>query len=363
MQAVDYRKAEDGLVGILDEDELGVVGGTAETHIGNGADDTPTVVERQVHLVSKVARLPADNAQNDVLVINTGCQTRDETLHNISLGEDALYCPSSELATVVLHLSSNDGTTLGDKLAPPVKSTTAALSLAVELVESVDADVLVLAADGVPLDGVDLWVTVGHGDLGGLVLNNNLVGEVVVDVGGLLGEGVRLVDGVLATIGSIERGVGGVLVDCHHIKGGIITLIQEDLVALSRDDNIPGVNGSRRAHEHGENAIGGEDVVDILSLVGVEVQLSQTVEVDLLEQLPLSLDVDTGITVTSRLVIILPAEATTATASVVSTTTVVAPSATSTGTAPCELGSSASGTGLTTALAAATGEDGAATIS
>jgi hypothetical protein len=84
------------------------------------------------------------------------CLQRDSPkLHDVSASEDALYCPSGELAAVVLHLGSNNSTTLSDELASPVKSATASLSLAVELVEGVDADVLVLAADSVLLDSVN----------------------------------------------------------------------------------------------------------------------------------------------------------------------------------------------------------------
>lgn len=307
-------QTEDRLVRVLDEDKLGILALATETHVGDGANNTPTIGEREVHLVSEIAGLPADNAQYDVLVIGAGSKTGNKTadrlakhssitklanspkLHHVCAGKDALNCPAGELATVVLHLGSNNSTTLGNKLASPVKSTAAALSLAVKLVESMDADVLILAADGVPLNGVDLCsddkvdrlllvegkvepsvlvglagrrvgilrrvvegIAVSHSDLRRLALDDDLVSEVVVDVGGLLGKGIGLVDGVLTTISGIERSIGGILIDRHHIKGGIIALVQEDLVTLSRDDNVPGVNGSRRAHEHGQNTIRGED--------------------------------------------------------------------------------------------------------
>lgn len=310
-----------------------------------------------------------------------------------------------------------------------------------------DADELVVAADGVLLHRVHLgshdqvnrlllvgrqveppvlvglaggWVGVlgrvvegvgvGHGGLGRLALVDDLVGKVVVDVGGLLGEGVGLVDGVLATVGGIKRSVDSVLVDRHHVESGIIALVQEDLVAVSRNDDIPGVHGAGRAHEHGEDAVGGKDgglvlvgellddgigrggdvvggsvdggelplgtldgrlvvgavvvveetvVVDILAIVGVEVQLGQTVKVNLLKQLPLGLDVDAGIAVASRLVIVLPAEATTAGASVGPAAPVVASVALSTtSTSPLELLPSTSGAaGLALATSTSTGED------
>lgn len=241
----------------------------------------------------------------------------------------------------------------------------------------------------------------------------------MVDIGGLLGESGGLVDGVLTTIGSIEGSIGGVLVDGDHVEMGIVTLVDEDLVALSNNDDIPGVYGTGRAHEHGENAVGGEDgslvllsellddgirgggdvvsstvdgcelllgaldgvlvegavigveeavVVDILTIVSLQVQLSQTVEINLLEKLPLRLDVDTSIAVASRLVPILPAKAAAtpgtgvlATTTVV-TTTAVAPS--TTGTGPLELSTSTPGIASSTTLATATtGEDGTSAVS
>lgn len=73
-------QSENGLVGVLDKDELGVLAGTAETHVGDSADDTPTVVEGQVHLVGEVTGLPADNTQDDMLIVGAGSHTGNETV-------------------------------------------------------------------------------------------------------------------------------------------------------------------------------------------------------------------------------------------------------------------------------------------
>lgn len=295
-------------------------------------------------------------------------------------------------------------------------------------------DELVVAADGVLLDGVDLGtddkvevvllavggevelavlvglagrrvrvlggvvegVGVGHLELLALALDDDLVGKVVVDVGSLLGESAGHVEAVLGAVRGVHGGVGGVLVDSDHVERGVITLVEEDLVALHRDDNVPGVDGPRGTHEHGEDAVGGEDgglvlvgelldhrigrsrnivrsavngvelaletldgglvvgavvVVDeavgvnLLALVGIQVELGEAVVVNLLEQLPVGLDVNTGVTVAGGLVVVLPAEAaaTTATAS----------------SAPFEASSVAS----TAALLAATGDGRSATTS
>lgn len=73
-------QSKNGLVGVLNKDELGVLGAAAEDHVGNSANDTPTVVKGQVHLVGEITRLPADNAQDHVLIIGAGCHTGNETV-------------------------------------------------------------------------------------------------------------------------------------------------------------------------------------------------------------------------------------------------------------------------------------------
>lgn len=284
----------------------------------------------------------------------------------------------------------------------------------------VEAAVLVgLGGRGdVLLGGVVEGVLVGHVDLVGLALDDNLVGEVVVDKGSLLGKGVGLVDAILGTLGSLERRIGGVLVDGDKVESGVVALVKEDLVALAGDNDIPRGDGAGSTHEHGEGAVGGEDgglvllgellddgvgrggdvvgstvdsgepalgvlddglvvgavvgveeavVIDILTLVGLEVELAKTVVVDLLNQLPVTLDVDRSITVALGLVIILPAEATTArtgvtaatTATVKATavllTTATCPLEGLTATTPASLGTS------TTALATASSEDSTTT--
>lgn len=343
---------------------------------------------------------------------------------------------------------------MSNELASPVKSATAALSLAVEFVEGADGDELVLTAGRALLHGIDfgtdnqvhrllvvgrqveLSVLVGlagsrvgilrrvvegvgiaHLDLGGLALVHNLVGKVVVDVRGLLGEGRGLVDDVLSAIGSVKRSIGSVLVDSDHVQVGVVTLVEEDLVALAHDDDIPGVYGARRAHEHGQNAVSSENgggillgellddgigrsgdvvggtvdgrelllgtldgllvertvvvveetiVFQVLALISIQVQLSQTVEVNLLEQLPVSLDVNTGIAVASRLVVILPTKATTSSGTSVRSATSVVTALSATSSSALELASSSSATGIATSTALATtasGEDGTSTIS
>lgn len=379
-------------------------------------------------------------------------------LHYVSLGQDTLDSPSGKLGAVVLHLSGDHSTTLADQLRPPVQSTSTTLCLVVELVEGLDGDVLVLAADGVLLNGINLssdnqvhglfivegqvespvlvgfagrWLGLLRGIVEGVgvshldplvVVAHNLVGKVVVDVGSLVREGGRLVDTILVSIGTLERGIGSVFVDRDHVKRSVLTLVQEDLVALSYNDDIPGVDGSRCAHQRRENAVSGEDSclillsqlldnrirgssnivcstvdrseslftgldsclvvgavvvleetvgVNILTLVGVQVEFSESVEVDLLKQLPVSLDVDARVAVSLRLVVVLPAETPSAscritTSSTTATAIIVAPIAllATSSTTLAELLPSSSGVLLdATALTATTsGEDCTTTV-
>lgn len=71
-------ETQDGLVGVLDEDELAVL--ALEAHVGDGADDAPAVGQGEVHLVGEVAGLPADDAEDDVLVVGAGVDAGDETV-------------------------------------------------------------------------------------------------------------------------------------------------------------------------------------------------------------------------------------------------------------------------------------------
>lgn len=71
-------QAEDGLVGVLDQHVPAVV--ALQAHVGDGAHDAPAVGQRQVHLVGEVARLPAHDAQDDVLVVLLGVGAGDEAV-------------------------------------------------------------------------------------------------------------------------------------------------------------------------------------------------------------------------------------------------------------------------------------------
>ena len=196
---------------------------------------------------------------------------------------------------------------------------------------------------------------VRHLDLVGLGLAHDLQREDIVDVGGLEHESAGAVDGVLVAFGCLERGIGGVFVDGDHVQVGVVALVDEELVVSLGDDQIPRVDGLCGTHEHGEDAVGGEDgslvligevvqdgvargsdvvggaledvefalrgdgagllvvaavvvveeavAVDVLALAGGQIQLAQARKVNLLQHLPVGLDLHRGITVALGLVV------------------------------------------------------------
>lgn len=167
-----------------------------------------------------------------------------------------MHSPSGKLARVVLHLSGENSTPLACQLGPPVQSTAGSLCLVVELVQGLDGQVLVLTVDVILNNSVELcpdnqvqrlvvlvqrqiesavpvclgrWrvgldflvvkgMLVGHVDLLGLGLGNDLEGEDVVDVRSLQHQGTWAVDGVLVALGNFERRVCGVLIDSNHVQ-------------------------------------------------------------------------------------------------------------------------------------------------
>lgn len=198
----------------------------------------------------------------------------------------------------------------------------------------------------------------------------------MVDVGSLLHQGANGVDGIFATLAGLHGRIGGVLVDSHSVDVGALALVDEKLVALAGDDQVPRVYGSRSTHEHRENVVGGENrglvpvcelldnrvqrsgnvvcgaldnvelpdrgwgtgllvksavvvveesvVVKVLSITSVEVELGQTVEINLLKKLPGILGLNRSLTSALRLVPISEAKPTsTATASTGSIAVVV----------------------------------------
>lgn len=73
----DLVKADGGLVGVLDKHELAVV--FAHNEVDEGADNSPAVVDVEVHLAGELARLVAKHAENNVIGVALGVGTGDET--------------------------------------------------------------------------------------------------------------------------------------------------------------------------------------------------------------------------------------------------------------------------------------------
>lgn len=70
-------EAENGLVGVLDQNVLAFV--HLHAHVDDGADDTPSVVEVERHLRGEVTRLVGEDAEDDVVVVVLGVGAGDES--------------------------------------------------------------------------------------------------------------------------------------------------------------------------------------------------------------------------------------------------------------------------------------------
>jgi hypothetical protein len=71
-------QSQHGLVRVLDEDILAIV--HLEAHVSDGSDDTPAIVEVEGHLVSEVAGLVGEHAEDDVVVVVLGVGAGNETV-------------------------------------------------------------------------------------------------------------------------------------------------------------------------------------------------------------------------------------------------------------------------------------------
>jgi hypothetical protein len=131
-------KSKDGLVGVLNQDVLALI--HLETHVDDSTNNGPSVVEIECHLVGEVTGLVSEDTEDDVIIVvlrvcsgneSRSCQqasfvrVRNLTihipkLHGIGLGEDALYCPSGQLARVVFHFGCKNSTSLTRQLSAPI---------------------------------------------------------------------------------------------------------------------------------------------------------------------------------------------------------------------------------------------------
>ena len=60
-------EAKNRLVGVLNQHVLALL--HLETHVDNSADDSPSIIEVERHLVSEVAGLVCENTEDDVVVV------------------------------------------------------------------------------------------------------------------------------------------------------------------------------------------------------------------------------------------------------------------------------------------------------
>jgi hypothetical protein len=70
-------ESKDGLVRIFNQHVLALL--HLEAHVDNSADDSPSVVEVECHLVGKVAGLVREDAENDVVVVVLGVCSGNES--------------------------------------------------------------------------------------------------------------------------------------------------------------------------------------------------------------------------------------------------------------------------------------------
>lgn len=70
-------QADSGLVGVLDKDVLAVL--LAHDHVDECADNSPSVVEVEVHLGGELAGLVTEHTEDDVVGVALGVGTGDET--------------------------------------------------------------------------------------------------------------------------------------------------------------------------------------------------------------------------------------------------------------------------------------------
>lgn len=99
----------------------------------------------------------------------------------------------------------------------------------------------------------------------GLGLHDRLVDEQLVNSGCLVRKHAGRVDSVFVTFRRVKRRIGSILVDTDEVDGRAVALVEEDLATVSGDDNVPGVNRTWGAHEHGEDTVSGEDGRFVLS--------------------------------------------------------------------------------------------------
>ena len=73
-----FIQSQQSLVWIFDQNVLAVF--HVPTHIDNGPDDAPAVSEVEIHLLGELARIVADNAENDMSIGDFGGSSGHESV-------------------------------------------------------------------------------------------------------------------------------------------------------------------------------------------------------------------------------------------------------------------------------------------
>ena len=228
-----------------------------------------------------------------MLGVILGGLTGDETnLERRDTGKNTLGSPSRKLAQVLLHLSSDNSTTLVGKLVLPLRTPFRAVLVKGSNVDErgdltgddsvnlsshnkvnrlifgrfsqVERFVAVAVSKKriLLLVGVVEGVGVSKLDLLGVVLQNSIDSEVLVNVGSLNCKVLSTVD--VGFVSGVSRNIGGVLIDREDVKRTAISLVKENLVARLVDDDIPRVDRLGSTHKKRNNSISSKDLGSVL---------------------------------------------------------------------------------------------------
>ena len=284
----DAVDAHDGLIGITHYDILAL--GTLLEEANEHTDQPPHATLGKSDLRGEIARTVELRGKDDVLVGVLGSTAADEAnLHLRGTREDGLGGPLGELEGVVLELAGEDGTALTVDLVAPVDAEmdlggvefieregghvllvvlgtdlllddTVQLGTAHELDVVTEVEAAVTVGDGGGLHAIVILVVVeGVGKVETLASFGrleDLLGEVLVDHGGLETQALGSVDALGIVLLLPGRLVGG-LVDGEVIELRGVALVEEESATRKLlDDNVPGIDGAGARHEMSQDGIG-----------------------------------------------------------------------------------------------------------
>ncbi len=265
-----------------------------QTHIRHTPYHPPPIAHPHIQLPRKLPRAHPRRAQHHMpRIIPRAHAAHVPHLEDLGACQERLDRPARELGGVVLHLGGDDRAALAVELRAPVGGP-ARFGLVlvqradrrvpaptredrVHLRAHHDLHVLLLVdpqielpipiparRERLPLLGRVKRVRVAQIHVFPLI--HALEAEVLVDKGRFEAEVERGVEGLAFGGGR----VGGVFVDGDGVEGPAVALVEEEGVFGAQDDDVPGVDGARGAHEDGEDRVGGVDPHRVGGLLGVQ---------------------------------------------------------------------------------------------